>query len=289
MFDNICKYLAEQFSSDFARWLLGESMALTQLSPSELSLEPMRADALILLQSDALVLHLEFQTQPSATIPFRMADYCLRIYRRFPDKQQRQVVLYLCQTGSPWVYQQEFRVAGLHHRFEVIRLWEQPSQVFLQYPGLLPFAVLGQSEDRVATLRQVAGAVEQLGEGQQQQDVAASSAVLAGLVLEKQMIQRILRREIMRESVIYQEWRAEAMAEGRAEGRAEGQQIEAANLVVRLLTRRLGQALPSEVSATITALPLLVLEELGEALLEFSTLDQLQDWLAENQSGETVL
>jgi predicted transposase YdaD len=131
--------------------------------------------------------------------------------------------------------------------------------------------------------------VEQLGEGQQQQDVAASSAVLAGLVLEKQMIQRILRREIMRESVIYQEWRAEAMAEGRAEGRAEGQQIEAANLVVRLLTRRLGQALPSEVSATITALPLLVLEELGEALLEFSTLDQLQDWLAENQSGETVL
>jgi predicted transposase YdaD len=52
MFDNVCKFLAESFSSDFATWLLGEPITLTELSPSELSLEPIRADALILLQSD---------------------------------------------------------------------------------------------------------------------------------------------------------------------------------------------------------------------------------------------
>jgi len=74
MFDNICKFLAENFSTDFATWLLGEPITLTELSPSELSLEPIRADALILLQSAQNVLHLEFQTQTDPEIPFRMLD-----------------------------------------------------------------------------------------------------------------------------------------------------------------------------------------------------------------------
>jgi predicted transposase YdaD len=50
MFDNTCKFLAESFSEDFASWLLGKPIAMTQLSPLELSLEPIRADALILLR-----------------------------------------------------------------------------------------------------------------------------------------------------------------------------------------------------------------------------------------------
>jgi predicted transposase/invertase (TIGR01784 family) len=95
MFDNICKFLAETFSTDFAVWLLGEAIPLTELSPSELSLEPIRADALILLQSDQVVLHIEFQTEPKSDIPFRIADYRLRTYRRFPQKRMQQVVIYL--------------------------------------------------------------------------------------------------------------------------------------------------------------------------------------------------
>ncbi len=60
MFDNVCKFMAETCSADFASWLLGEPITLTELKPSELSLEPIRADSLILLQSEQLVLHLEF-------------------------------------------------------------------------------------------------------------------------------------------------------------------------------------------------------------------------------------
>jgi len=37
MFDNVCKFLAENFSEDFATWLLGEPIKLTKLSPTELS------------------------------------------------------------------------------------------------------------------------------------------------------------------------------------------------------------------------------------------------------------
>ncbi|MEM8810688.1 MAG: flagellar assembly protein H, partial [Cyanobacteria bacterium P01_G01_bin.38] len=42
MFDTVCKFLVETFPTDFATWLLGEPIALSELSPSELSLEPIR-------------------------------------------------------------------------------------------------------------------------------------------------------------------------------------------------------------------------------------------------------
>jgi predicted transposase/invertase (TIGR01784 family) len=127
---------------------------MTELKPSELSLEPIRADALILLESDDSILHLEFQTLPKTTIPFRMLDYRVRSYRKYPNKTMRQVVIYLKQTGSELVHQTHFTMERTHHEFEVIRLWEQPASVFLQYPGLIPFAVLGETADVESTLRE---------------------------------------------------------------------------------------------------------------------------------------
>ncbi|MEH1847782.1 MAG: Rpn family recombination-promoting nuclease/putative transposase [Nostoc sp.] len=205
MFDNVCKFLAESFSADFATWLLGKPITLTELSPSELSLEPIRADALILLQSDEVVLHLEFQTVPKADIPFRMSDYRLRVYRKFPHKRMRQVVIYLKPSDSELVYQTEFVLENSLHRFEVIRLWEQPTEVFFNSPGLLPFAALSQTEDKTRTLEEVAQVIEALNDTRIRSNVAASTAVLAGLVLNKDVIKRILRSNIMRESVIYQD------------------------------------------------------------------------------------
>ncbi len=147
MYDNICKFLAETFSVDFASWLLGTPVRLTELSPTELSSEPIRADSLILLQSDELILHAEFQTQPEPEIPFRMLDYRVRVYRKFPQKQMRQVVIYLKETGSPLVQENSFRLERTSHVFEVIRLWEQPTENFFRAPGLLPFAALSRTED----------------------------------------------------------------------------------------------------------------------------------------------
>ena len=95
MFDNTCKFLAENFSSDFANWLLGEPISLTKIESSELSLEPIRADSIIFLESTEIVLPLEFQTETNANIPFRMADYYLRLYRKFPQRKLHQTVIYL--------------------------------------------------------------------------------------------------------------------------------------------------------------------------------------------------
>ncbi|CAD0230926.1 conserved hypothetical protein [Planktothrix agardhii] len=222
MFDNICKFLAENFSEDLASWLLGFPIQLTQLSPTELSLEPIRADSLILLQSDQLVLHTEFQTQPDVMIPFRMLDYRVRVYRRFPQKSMRQVVIYLQPTKSPLVQQNAFRLEKTSHEFEVIRLWEQPTEEFLRIPGLLPFAVLSQTNDPALVLTQISQITEQIADRRVQSNLMAASAILAGLVLEPEVIQRIIRSDIMQESTMYQEILREGKEQGRAEGRAEG-------------------------------------------------------------------
>ncbi|MBG1271948.1 Rpn family recombination-promoting nuclease/putative transposase [Nostoc sp. WHI] len=231
MFDSVCKFLVETFASDFATWLLGEPITFTKLSPSELSLEPIRADALILLQSEEVVLHIEFQTQPKVDIPFRMIDYRLRVYRRFPRKQMRQVVIYLQKTNSELVQQTTFTLEDTFHRFQVIRLWEQPTNVFFQSPGLLPFAVLSQADNPTETLRQVAVQISQINDQRIQSNVAASAFVLAGLVLNKEIIQQLLRKELMQESVTYQALIAEGRAEGIEEGIEEGIRRVAINLL----------------------------------------------------------
>lgn len=270
MFDNTCKFLAESFSEDFASWLLGQPITMTQLSPSELSLEPIRADALILLNSDDFVLHIEFQTEPDPTMGFRMADYRLRVFRRFPNKRMRQVVIYLTRSTSALVHQTAFEIPGTRHEFEVIRLWEQPTQPFLESTGLLPLAVLTQTFDAAQTLRQVAARVEAIPELRVQSNVAASAGILAGLLLKRDFINQVLRRDIMQQSVIYQEWREEFLREGRQE---EGQ-----SLVLRLLARRIGEVSP-KMRSQIQALSLAKLEALGEALLDFTKPDDLDEWM----------
>jgi predicted transposase/invertase (TIGR01784 family) len=274
MFDPTCKFLAESFPADFATWLLGEPITLTKLSPTELLLEPIRADSLILLNSDRLILHIEFQTEPDPTMPFRMADYRLRLHRRFPDKEIKQIVIYLNPTGSELVYQTVFEIPGMRAEFEVIRIWEQPTQPFLESMGLLPLAVLTQTSDKAQTLRQVAAKVEAISEQRVQSNVAAAAGILAGLTLNRDFINQVLRREIMQQSVIYQEWREEFLHEGEEKGALrEGQ-----SLILRQLSRRIGDLTP-EIRSQIQSLSLTQLEDLGEALLDFSNGADLQDWL----------
>jgi predicted transposase/invertase (TIGR01784 family) len=281
MFDNVCKFMAETRSSDFASWLLGEPISLTELKPSELSLEPIRADALILLQSERLVLHIEFQTAPDKTMPFRMADYRLRVHRCFPDKEMRQVVIYLMPSTSELVFQTSFTISGMTHEFEVIRLWERSPAEFQQLPGLLPFAALARTNDQTGTLRQVAQQIEAIADRRLQSNVAAASAILAGLVLEQGVIQRIFRSHIMKESVIYQEIRTEAIAEGEARGEARGQQNEARSLLLRLLSKKFG-TLDDRYQTQINTLALEQMEALSEALLDFTIVTDLDRWLTEN-------
>jgi predicted transposase/invertase (TIGR01784 family) len=75
----------------------------------------------------------------------------------------------------------------------------------------------------------------------------------------------------LRETQVYREIKEE--------GREEGREGEARSLILRLLTRKVGE-LSQDLRDRIEALTREKLEDLGEALLDFNSLTDLQAWLA---------
>jgi predicted transposase YdaD len=65
---------------------------------------------------------------------------------------------------------------------------------------------------------------------------------------------------------------------GIEQGIEQGMAQEARSLILRLLSRRVG-ALSSEERSQVESLPLEQLESLGEALLDFSSAADLDEWL----------
>ena len=87
----------------------------------------------------------------------------------------------------------------------------------------------------------------------------------------------------MRESVIYQEILEEGEQRGEQRGRQEGEQRGRQegerSLVLRQLTRKVGELTPG-MREQLETLTLEQLENLGEALLDFTSLLDLEAWLA---------
>ena len=164
-----------------------------------------------------------------------MTDYRLRLYRKYPERKVHQVVIYLSHSRSHLVHETTFNLGELIHNFNVIRLWEQPTAIFQQYQGLLPFATLSQTSAPEETLRQVARQIENITDKQLQSNVAASTAIISGIALSKEIIKRLLRSDIMKESVIYQEILHEGLAEGEARGLAKGKAEERNQIALNML------------------------------------------------------
>jgi len=82
----------------------------------------------------------------------------------------------------------------------------------------------------------------------------------------------------MKESVVYQEILREGLQEGLQQGLQQGLQAEI-NLLVRQLTHRLG-TVPQALQNQIQGLSIAQLEDLGEALLDFSSQTELENWLS---------
>jgi predicted transposase/invertase (TIGR01784 family) len=78
-------------------------------------------------------------------------------------------------------------------------------------------------------------------------------------------------------------WMEQGIAEGEQRGRTEGRTEEARSLILRQLTRKLGlSTLPASTEAQIQSLVLPQLEALGEALLDFSSVEDLSMWMQQN-------
>jgi hypothetical protein len=76
----------------------------------------------------------------------------------------------------------------------------------------------------------------------------------------------------------YLDWEQQTEQKGKDKGRQEGRQESERSLILRLLTRRIGDVSP-DLQAQIQSLSLSQLESLGEALLDFSQPNDLVAWL----------
>lgn len=264
-YDYTCKYLVDTYPEQFSQWLLGYGGRSTVLKPTELSLAPIRADAVVLAHADTL-LHIEFQTQPVADMSLRMLDYRVRLLRNYPNTATQQYVIYLRQSQSPLVYENTFTIPNLQFSYNVLRLWEVSPADLAPFPGLLPFTVLSQTADPVEQLQRVRNQLLQIDNLQQRRELAAATTALAGLALDKALIEQILGGIEMRESVMVQGW----LEEGRQEGVAQS--------VMRQLQRKLGDLSEAQ-AAQIEGLPLVRVEELAVVLLDFEKMSDLEAWL----------
>ncbi|NEQ11864.1 MAG: Rpn family recombination-promoting nuclease/putative transposase, partial [Moorea sp. SIO4E2] len=246
-----------------------------QVLKTELSAEPIQADALSVLQSTNQILHLEFQTLPQSDppLPFRMLDYWVRLQRKYRCPID-QVVIFLKSTTSDLVFTNEFRDTNTWHRYRVIRLWEQDPQPLLANRALLPLATLARSNQPLGLLEQVVAQVDRIEEKPLRGNLAACVDVLAGLRFDQDLVRRLLREEVMEESVTYQD----IIQKGVEKGLQRGKQEEAVLIVMRLLTLKLGLIDPV-LQQQIEGLSITRLEELSEALLNFETATDLAVWL----------
>ncbi len=153
-------------------------------------------------------------------------------------------------------------------------MWEQESGPFLANPALLPLATLTQSESPRSLLVQIAEQIAIISDREERQNISGCVEILAGLRFKKDIIRQLFREEIMQGSVIYQDILQQGLQRGRREGQQEGEIA----LLLRFLKRRIGEVNPI-LQEQIRKLSTPALEELGDALLDFSAPTDLVVWL----------
>lgn len=272
-FDNVCKVLAEKYPADFVQWLIPSESKNVKVLKTELSLEPIRADSVIFIQTDNKILHIEFQTltQSKPVISFRMLDYYVRLKRLYKCSIV-QVVIFLQETNDEIAFTQEYIDDMTTHHYRAIRMWDQDSDLFLNSLALLPLAPLCRTDSSQNLLSQVAEQIVKISDRETRKNTAAYTEILAGLRFDKSLIRRLLSEDIMQESVIYQDILQ------------KGEQKEAFRFFYRLLNRRFGE-IDSSIIERIRILSTEELEVLGEDFLSFSDVSDLVTWLEKNSGS----
>jgi hypothetical protein len=247
-----------------------------------------------------LLIHVEVQGMPEDDFAERMFSYNLRIYDYF--RKGAISVAILCDTDPNW------RPSGFGFNYPDTKLgFEFGAVKLLDYSNRLE--ELENSDNPFATVvlahlktQQTAKNPEQrkswkfslirrlYEQGLQEKDIRNLYRFIDWVMI----LPKALETEFWQEFKEFEQERTmtyittgerigyeRGIQQGRQEGIQEGVQGRR-SLVIRLLQRRVGQ-LPQSAQTTVENLSLNQLDNLGEALLDFSTLDDLNNWLENNQ------
>ncbi|MBD2486360.1 DUF4351 domain-containing protein [Aulosira sp. FACHB-615] len=236
------------------------------------------------------LVHIESQAYSEREFTRRMFFYFARLYQKYLQPIYPIVLFSFDQPyrEEPHCHTVEFPdLKVLEFNFTAIQLNRLNWRDYLNQPN--PVAAALMSKMRIAPSDRPKVKVECLRLLATLKLDPARTRLISGFVdtyLQlNQQEEQVFQEEIGRLEVNQQEDVMEIvtswMRQGIEQGIEQGANREARSLVLRLLSHKLGE-LPQEVRSQIDVLSLTQLESLGEALLDFSSLLDLTNWLAQN-------
>jgi len=231
-FDLTMRHLAQWFPADIAFLSLGRRPDRLEVLSPDLPAGERRADwlAKVTIGTETFLLHVEFQTAYLREKILVTLDYWVRA-RILYGLPVLSVVIYLTDEGHPGAGSNRFQEQILGRRqcvfeFHEIRLWELDAADFLAagVEGLLPLLPLMRSARGEDTLRQVVETATKVPDNVRGANLLAATAVFASLKYPEDVIRGFIRREMMKESTIIQEFIQEALEEGWEKGVLKGRE-----------------------------------------------------------------
>jgi hypothetical protein len=208
-FDATLKSLIRNHPADWLRHLGVPITAPPQVLDADLSAVSAAADTLIRVGDR--VVHIDLEAGPDADLATRMLLYNVLAHRQ-TGLPVRSVVVLLRSNAVRANLTDRVEYEGLSFRFEPVRVWEQPAELFLSAGvGMLPLAVLarppaGMTREQALPeqVRRMAERAEAEAEGEAA-DLMMSAYILAGMHPRSGSTQAIFRRVLqMRDSWTYQ-------------------------------------------------------------------------------------
>ncbi|MBD2125105.1 DUF4351 domain-containing protein [Microcoleus sp. ZQ-A2] len=242
-------------------------------------------------QSSQFLVHVEHQSSSQSDFNRRMFRYFARLHEThvlpvYPIVIFSQDSPRRPEPDSYRVEFSDFLVLEFHYR--VIQLNRLQWQDFVNLPNPVASALMAKMQMepqerpvvKVECLRLLASlglnpAQIQLISGFIDTYLKLSQTEQVRFQAELDRIEPARQEEVMQ---IVTSWMEEGLQRGRQEGLEEGRRQEALSLVLRQLARRVGEMEP-ELQEQIQALAIAQIEDLGEALLDFSTKADLEAWL----------
>lgn len=237
----------------FRRWI---NVELPQVQTARLDL---------LGETDASdLIHFELQSNNDPSMPLRMAEYALGVYRQF-GRFARQFVLYVGE--GPLRMVPELLGPAFSFRYELVDLRQIDEEHFLQGPAKAGnvLAILGRVKNLEETAREVLRRIVQLA--QDQQALALQQLmILSGLRRLEDFVRKEAQHMPLEINLLDNAVIGPAIRQGMREG--------SLSIIRRQLKHRFGQ-LPEWVEPRLTALSFEQLEELSDRLLDAARLEDL--------------
>ena len=225
---------------------------------------------------DGGLVHLELQSSHDASMPLRMAEYCLGIFRRF-GRLPHQVVLYV---GEPALHMgNQLLGPRVWFRYELIDIRQLDGETLLESGAIGDnvIAILARLRDHKGAVRRIVKRIAVLP-GPERQAALAQLLILAGLRHLSATVEEEARNVPIdldiRDHEVIGPMIIEAEQKGRQEGRQEGLQEGERAVLRRLIEKRFG-ALPGWASQKLAALRPSELENLSERVLDAHSVEEL--------------